>query len=107
MAETFKRVIADLDLAPGTIYTVPAGTTALLLGVRVSNRTATAVTFNVTVNDGVNTRGLVGLNTPLPIGSSLEIGGESKIVMLAGDILAGNSSADGDAAIIVSFMEIT
>tara|TARA_Y100000004_G_C8706561_1_gene324034 strand:- start:222 stop:560 length:339 start_codon:yes stop_codon:yes gene_type:complete len=112
MANTFKAKtklnVSGSSGSPSTIYSVPSATTAVVLGLVVSNTTAsTSITATVKMenNDGDNIT--IVKNAPVPAGGSLELMGGNKIVMEANDILKVFSSAASSSDCLLSIMEIT
>ena len=110
MANTFKRKLSR-DIGNSAIqigaYTVPAATTAVVIGLNLTNISGSAITANVYLNDGAaNTDILV--NGPISSGSSLvAVGGDQKIVLETGDSIYVQSSAASSVDAIMSIMEIT
>ena len=110
MANTFK-VKTKLDTGIlaniSTIYSVPSGTTAFLVGLTLANTSSNSITATVTLtnNDGDNVTLLK--DAPVPTGSSLEMMSGNKIVMEASDILKAYASAANSLDCTLSLMEIT
>jgi hypothetical protein len=110
MANTFSRKLSrDVGNTATQIgtYQVPSGTTAVVIGLTVTNITGSAITANVFLNDQVaNTRLLV--NAPVSSGSSLiVVGGDQKLVLQAGDSIYVQGSAASSVDAVMSVMEIT
>ena len=111
MANAFKiktkaggAVAANTDM---TIYTVPAATTAVIIGLTIANKVSNAVTVDVKLESSTagNANVNIGQNLPIPSGSSLDaLAG--KIVMNTGDILKVQSDTANSADIVLSIMEI-
>lgn len=110
MANTFlrklSRNVGATDAQVGN-YTVPGGTTAVVIGLTVTNITSSAISANVYLNDQVaNTNILV--SAPISAGSSLVVvGGTQKLVLQTGDSIFIQSSAASSLDTIMSIMEIT
>ena len=110
MANTFlrklSRNVGGTAAQVGT-YTVPGGTTAVVIGLTVTNITSSAISANVYLNDQVaNTSILV--SAPVSAGSSLVVvGGSQKLVLQTGDSIYVQSSAASSLDAIMSIMEIT
>lgn len=110
MANTFLRKLSRNVGATASqlgTYTVPGGTTAVVIGLTVTNSTSSAISANVYLNDQVaNTQILV--NAPVSAGSSLVVvGGSQKLVLETGDSIYVQSSAASSLDAIMSIMEIT
>ena len=106
MANAFKiktkaggAVAANTDM---TIYTVPAATTAFIIGLTIANKVSNSVTVDVETNTNVN----IGQNLPIPSGSSLDaLAG--KVVLQTTDVLKIQSDTANSVDIALSVMEIT
>ena len=110
MANTFTRKLSrDVGNTATQIgtYQVPSGTTAVVIGLTVTNTTGSALSANVYLNDQVaNTNILV--SAPVSAGSSLVVvGGDQKLVLQTGDSIYIQSSAASSLDAIMSIMEIT
>lgn len=91
MANFIRQSITITALTEGaanTVYTVPVGKEAVLIGARFANQGgANELAINLFIEDGgANKFYLSGANTPLPIGSALEMQ-QGKTVLNAGDII--------------------
>tara|TARA_B100000029_G_scaffold313844_1_gene306321 strand:- start:80 stop:412 length:333 start_codon:yes stop_codon:yes gene_type:complete len=110
MANTFKLYTKDGSSTGAntdmTIYTVPSATTTVVIGCTIANITGSSITVDATLenNDGDNIK--IGLNLPIPTGSSLDILA-GKIVMEASDILKIQSDTANSTSIALSIMEQT
>jgi len=107
MANIFLSVQLEIDIAEQTAYTVPAATTAVVIGMRFGNKTSGDITVQAILNrSGVDTY-VVGAVTPIALGAALEGVQGSKLVMQAGDKLDVAGSADACADLTLSVMEVT
>jgi hypothetical protein len=110
MANTFKLKTKDGGSTGAntdmTIYTVPSSTTTVVIGCTIANITASSITVDATLenNDGDNVK--IGLNLPIPSGSSLDILA-GKIVMETSDLLKIQSDTANSTSIALSIMEQT
>jgi acetyltransferase-like isoleucine patch superfamily enzyme len=111
MANTFTR---KLSRQVGTSaveigdYTVSANTTSIVVGLSVTNRTGSAITANVFIQDSSVANTYVVVNAPIGSGSSLVVGGgDQKLVLLTGDKVFVQSSASSSLDAVMSIMEIT
>lgn len=110
MANTFTRKLSrDIGTTATPIgsYTVAANTTAVVVGLTVTNKTGSSITANVYINDGAaNTYVLA--NAPISSGSSLvAVGGDQKVVLLTGDSMYVESSAASSVDAVLSILEIS
>lgn len=111
MANTFTRKLSR-NVGTGAIqigtYTVAANTTAVVIGVTVTNTSGSAITANVYLQDSTVANTYIVANAPISSGASLvPVGGDQKIVMITGDKLFVQSSAASSVDAIMSIMEIT
>ena len=108
MANTFKRKTSNgIGTAYTTVYTVPADTTAVIIGGLVSNTDAsTTLTTTVIVNDGTNDLNMTGTDTPVPSGTALSFI-DGKVVMQTGDVLKAKGSVASKLDVVLSVMEIS
>ena len=116
MANTFKlKTKSGVNgAALSTVYTVPANTTAVIIGLTISNILGQSITADAQIvtasSTGENADDVyIVKDVPLPTGSSIEVMSGNKIILEAGDVVkSGGSNASGnDADVILSIMEIT
>lgn len=90
-----------------TVYTTPSATTAVVLGLTLSNISATNIEVTVTLenNDGDNVS--IVTNAEVPAKASLEIMSGNKYVMETSDVLKVTSNTDNSLDTTLSIMEIT
>jgi len=116
MANTFK--IKSNDAMPAsagtfdTLYTVPAATTSVVLGLILCNIHTTAVTASVkmssnTVDVETNVDTLIVKDVDIPAGSSLEVLSGSKLVLQTTDVLKIDCSVSAKIDATLSIMAIT
>ena len=110
MANTFKSITktggataANTDI---TVYTVPASTTTIIIGLTISNLINTSITVDVKLENADGDNIHIGKNLPIPSGSALNAL-TGKVVMETGDILKVQSDTANSADIALSIMEIT
>jgi hypothetical protein len=88
MANSFKRKLSrsiGTSLTAVGSYTVGAATEVTVIGLAVSNTTASQVLVDATLNDGSNDTYLIK-EAPVPSGGSIVIiGGDQKVVLEVGD----------------------
>lgn len=98
-----------LGVGPTTIYTVPASTTTVVLGLTVTNTTAGTVTAGARATDatGPTTAYIGGKAVSLPTGAAeIFVSKHNPMVLETGDSLSidGNTAASMDY--VLSYMEI-
>jgi len=109
MAETFKNFKLALTDSSATAYTCPAARTAIVLMLQVSNIDGTneadaSVSWTDSSDSGASTA-LVS-TVPVPAGSSLGVL-SGKLVLEAGDTIAGLASAASDLVLTGSVVEMS
>ncbi len=111
MANTFTRKLERLVGTSATTvgsYTVPSATTAIVVGLSLTNVTASAISANVIILDNAAQTTRLAVGAPISAGSSLVVGGgDQKIVLVTGDQLQVQSSAATSIDVVMSIMEIT
>jgi hypothetical protein len=111
MANTFTRKLSRLVGTSATTvgsYTVPSSTTAVVVGLSLTNVTSSAISANVIILDNAAQSTRLSVNAPISAGSSLVVGGgDQKIVLVTGDQLQVQSSAATSIDAVMSIMEIT
>jgi hypothetical protein len=110
MANSFKRKLSrsiGTSLTAVGSYTVGSSTEVTVIGLVVSNTTASQVLVDATVNDGANDTYLIK-DAPVPSGGAIVIvGGDQKVVLEVGDSLKVKSSAASSVDVVMSILEIT
>ena len=100
MASTFKNYTASaVGTSATTVYTVPALTTGVVIGLNFANVTASQISIDATVN-GV----YVVKAAPIPAGSALSVL-DGKIILETADVLEVTSSAASSVDVILSVLE--
>jgi len=110
MANTFLRKTSrSIGTSATTVgsYTVGASTATTVIGLTCANTTTTAITVDVTHNDGANDTYIVKGATVPSGGSLVVVGGDQKVVLEAGDSVKVTSSAASSCDVIMSILEIT
>ena len=110
MANTFKlKTKANVGVTTVGIYTAPASTTTVVIGITLSNVSGSGVNVGVAVSRTSTTQDDVHLlkNAPLPQGSSLEFMAGNKVVLEATDTLTVDSDANNSVDTALTIMEIT
>ncbi|WP_292487091.1 hypothetical protein [Methanohalobium sp.] len=112
MANTFKLKTFDGSTTAGntdmTIYTVPASTTAVVIGLNLSNLITTdTVTADIKINNADGDNVFLVKNAPIPTGGALEVMSGNKINMETGDAVVVQSNTANSVDSTLSIMEIT
>ena len=110
MANSFKRKTSagiGTGFTPIDGYTVPASTEVTVIGLTVSNVTASPVNATVSLFDGSTFTSIV-TDGPVPAGGSLVVvGGDQKLVMETGDDMRIKSDTASSLDVVMSILEIT
>lgn len=99
MANVFTNRQGEATTGGVALYTVPANTTAVLLGCTLANKTTTAVTASVMLGSTYIVK-----DAPIPVGSSLSVL-DGKIIATAGQQVKFISSAPTSVDCVLSAME--
>tara|TARA_R100000808_G_C2142277_1_gene150054 strand:+ start:1072 stop:1401 length:330 start_codon:yes stop_codon:yes gene_type:complete len=109
MANTFKNKVyngantsASANMA---IYTVPASTTTVVIGLTLANTASSQITASIKLSAGQTV--YLAKDIPIPSGSSFEYMGGNKIVMQTGHTLSVVSNTADSLDTVASIMEIT
>ena len=109
MANTFKNKVYDgantSASANMAIYTVPASTTTVVIGLTLANTASSQITASVKLSAGQTV--YLAKDIPIPSGSSFEYMGGNKIVMQTGHTLSVVSNTADSLDTVASIMEIT
>ena len=110
MANTFKLKTKAGVTTLATVYTVPASTTSIVLGLVIGNTTGSAITSTITVSSDTSdteTNADVELLTTgaIPAYSSVDVLSGSKLVLQTTDLLKVYGTGAVDVAL--SIMEVT
>jgi hypothetical protein len=110
MANTFKLKTKAGVTTLATVYTVPASTTSIVLGLVIGNTTGSAITSTITVSSDTSdteTNADVELLTTgaIPANTSIDVLSGSKLVLQTTDLLKVYGTGAVDVAL--SIMEIT
>jgi|TARA_B110000977_G_C11015025_1_gene469117 hypothetical protein len=89
-----------------TVYTTPSTTTAIVLGLTLSNIAAVNIEVTVNIENGDGDNVSVVTNAEIPAKASLEIMSGNKYVMETTDILKVKSNTANSVDTTLSIMEI-
>ena len=109
MANLFKSYTkANVGTSTTDVYTVPAATTSVIIGLCLSNTTSSPVSANVIVyKSGASDTVYVAKNLDLPDGSLYEFNAGNKIILQTGDKLRISSNTASSIDVMVSVLEQT
>ena len=110
MAETFKSNHVALTTSnQDIIAAIASSTTAIVLSIRATNVDGTNdATVDVQVVDtGGSPTAYIAKTMAVPADTSLELAGQSKLVLETGDKIQALASDASDVEIFVSYLEIT
>lgn len=100
MPNTFKNYTsASVGTSPVTVYTVPASTTSVTIGLNIANVSANQITIDVQCAGAYVIKG-----APIPAGAALSVL-DGKIILEAADTLVVTSSAATSADVLLSVLE--
>ena len=110
MANTFKNAFSAnvSNSSYADVYTVPAATTTVVLGLNICNKTASAVTATVRITDTSASVDYQVIDTvSIPGRTSLEIMAGQKYILEATDILRVQAGTASALDVTLGVMEIT
>lgn len=110
MANTFNRKISrniGTSLTAVGGYAVGGGVTTTVIGLSLANTSAAPITVDATLNDASNDFYLLK-GAVIPVGGALAVvGGDQKVVMVAGDSIKVKSSAATSLDAVLSILEMS
>ena len=105
MPQTFTNAVANDVTSVTTVYTAPAATTSVIVGLIVSNDSASDTTVTVSAVKGATTVNLLK-DAPVPAGSNMSVlSNNNRLVLLTGNSISVTAANATD--VMVSIMEIT
>ena len=109
MANTFKlKTKANVGVSTVGIYTVPAATATVVIGITLANTSGSGVNVGIGITRAGATEDVKLLkNAPIPQGSSLEFMAGNKVVLEATDTITVDSDANNSVDTALTIMEIT
>ena len=99
MAQVFKRYTGNGTTTGGLIYTVPATTTGIIIGLTIANTSASQITVSAQLNSVYIVK-----DAPLPSGSAISVL-DGRVVGETGDTITVTASANSVSDVIVSVLE--
>lgn len=108
MANTFTSYLnSSVGTSAATVTTVGASTQTTVIGMSVSNTSASPVTVDVYITrSAVNYYILKGATVPVG-GTLIIVGGDQKVVLITSDALKVVSSAAASLDVVTSVLNIT
>jgi hypothetical protein len=108
MANTFKlKTKANVGVTTVGIYTAPASTTTVVIGITMANTSGSGVNVGVGITRASQEDIKLLKNAPLPQGSSLEFMAGNKIVLETTDTITVDSDTNNSVDAALTIMEIT
>jgi len=110
MANTFKNAaLANVNHAAyDTLYTAPASTQVVVLGLAIANKSTAAVTVQVQFTDSsASTTHQLLENVSIPANTTLETLAGQKYILEASDILKVKSGTASSLDVVLGIMEKT
>lgn len=110
MAETFKNAnLSNVSNgAADTLYTAPAGTTSIVLGAAIANKTGNTASITLTFNDSSDADSSSLLhNVQIPGYTTLEVFSGQKYILEEADSLTALSDSANAVDVILSVLELT
>jgi hypothetical protein len=108
MANYFKsKTKANVGIATSTVYTVPAATSAVVIGITLCNTTGSGINVSVGIARTVDDSVYVIRNVPIPQGTTLEYMQGNKIVLEPNDALTALSDTNSSLDCTFAIMETT
>jgi hypothetical protein len=108
MPNTFTSYMnKNVGTSPATVVTVGASTQTTIIGLDVSNTTASPITADVYVTRSAVDYYLIK-SAVVPVGGSLiVVGADQKVVLITSDALKVQTSAASSADVVTSVLNIT
>ena len=108
MANNFKNYfLKNATTSAANVYVGPTATQSTIIGMTISNTTASPISCNITVVSAGTTYFMLQNATISNGGALVPICGDQKLVMEAGDYMQVQTSATNSADVIVSVLEIS
>ena len=108
MANTFKlKTKANVGVTTVGIYTAPAATTTVVIGITLANTSGTGCLVGIGITRPSTDDVKLLKNAPIPQGSSLEFMSGNKVVLETADTLTVDSDTNNSIDASLTIMEIT
>jgi hypothetical protein len=99
MANVFKNYTGEATTGGATVYTIPASTTGILMGLNLANKTGSQVTASVQLGSVYIVK-----DAPVPAGSALGVL-DGKLIAEAGEVVTVTSDTNSAVDVIISVLE--
>jgi len=108
MANTFKlKTKANVGVSTVGIYTAPAATTTVVIGITLANTSGTGINVGIGVTRASADDISLMKNVPIPQGSTIEFMQGNKIVLETTDTITAKSDVASSLDVALTIMEIT
>lgn len=107
MANTFKNAKLELTDTDSTIYTVPAGTVAIIINSHVTNIAVSNTELTMTWIDSSDSNNSTYIADAIVVPSTAAYEPMGKLVLEAGDSVKGFASANSALDVTLSILEIS
>lgn len=108
MANYFRsKTKADVGITTTTVYTVPAATSSIIIGITLCNTSGSGINVNVGIARTSDDNVFLLKNVPIPQGSTLEVMQGNKVVLEANDSLTARSDTNASLDCTFALMETT
>lgn len=109
MAFAFKNKDFNVTTTEQEVFTAPANTQVIIIGLRISNKSnnnseVTVRRFSVADQADYH---VSGEQTIVPVGSALNVADGNRIVLTSGDKLKVQGSANGELDLSLDYLELT
>lgn len=105
---TFRsRVSAAVGTTFTSVYTVPANTASIIIGMNLACVATSSIVADVIIDKASGADANLIKNIPIPTGSSFEVLSGQKIVLEVGDQVRVRCDTAGGMDVLLSFLEIT
>ena len=102
MSYSFKSATCTASTTGAILHQVGPSNTISIIGCRAANSDATAPhTFHITIDNVL----ISGIETPLPIGSAIDIMVGSKIIVEPNSIIMAHADANNAVDVYMSYLE--
>lgn len=111
MPSEFKKAVSHLPTALTTIYTVPTGATAVIIGAQVANVHVAATPLDANVDlavldVGTGSSFYLTRNLTVPVGSAIDLV-TGKVVLKAGDVIQARGDIETALDLVLAVLEVT
>ena len=105
MANVFKNAKLSLSASAQDIYTVPSATTAIVVGIQVTNIGSANHTLDLVWSDSSDSDTETYLSSAIVVPENAAYEPVGKLILEAGDKLRGNADSSSALEVTVSVLE--